>query len=486
MKKIIALLLCLLMTVGMITACGGGGNDKEYDGKLVVATSPDFPPFENLEGGKIVGIEIDLIKLICEELNYELVIESVAFDSIVTGVETGKYDCGVAGITVDEDRAESVLFTTPYCLAAQCIVVAADSAIASKADLDGKTISVQSATTAESYCLKNNYSVDSYEANADAKLALTTGKVDAWVVDDLTAAEMCKNDSNVKILEDRMTSEPYAFAFNFEDEELVEKINVILERLMADGTVEALFEQYGAIYTAPELEDNGGSEDDTKTITIATSPDFPPFENLEGGEIVGIEVELVKLICAKLGYNYTFESIAFESVVPGIATGKYTMGMSGISVTPDREKSVLFTTPYCLAAQCIVVTADSEITCKADLDGKTISVQSGTTAEDFCLENGYTVKSYEANADAKLALTTGKVDAWVVDDLTAAEMCKGDASVKILSENMTTEPYAFAFNFADEALVEEFNAALEELIADGTVAALFEQFDAPYTAPTEE
>jgi polar amino acid transport system substrate-binding protein len=254
MKKIIALLLCLIMAVCTFTACGDPENGNEYDGKLVVATSPDFPPFENLEGGEIVGIEIDLIKLICEELNYELSFESIAFDSIITGVESGKYDCGVAGISVDPDREKSVLFTTPYCLAAQCIVVTAESDISSKADLAGLKVSVQSGTTAEEFCNANGYQVDSYEANADAKLALTTGKVKAWIVDDLTAAEMCKGDDSVKILSDSMTTEPYAFAFNFADEALVEQFNTVLSELIADGTVAALFEQFDAPYTAPVVE----------------------------------------------------------------------------------------------------------------------------------------------------------------------------------------------------------------------------------------
>ena len=169
----------------------------------------------------------------------------------------------------------------------------------------------------------------------------------------------------------------------------------------------------------------------------------------------------------------------------GVQTGKYMCGMSGISVTPDREENVLFTTPYCLAAQCIVVKADSAIASKADLAGKTIAVQSGTTAEDFCLGEGYTVQSYEANADAKTALTTGKVDAWVVDDLTAAEMCKGDDTVKILSEHMTTEPYAFAFNFDDELLVDKIDEILEELMEDGTIAEIFAKYDIPYTRPLQ-
>lgn len=218
-------------------------------------------------------------------------------------------------------------------------------------------------------------------------------------------------------------------------------------------------------------------------LTVATSPDFPPFENLEGGEVVGIEVEIMEIICQELGIDFELEQINFDAVLTGVQTGKYDCGMSGISVTPKREKNTLFTVPYCLAAQCIVVNADSDIASKADLAGKKISVQTGTTAAEFCSGEGYTLSQFEANQDAKLALTQGKVDAWVVDDLTAAELCKGDDSVKILDEAMTTEPYAFAFAFGSEDLVEEINKILEELIADGTIAALFEKYEAPYTKP---
>ena len=218
-------------------------------------------------------------------------------------------------------------------------------------------------------------------------------------------------------------------------------------------------------------------------LVVATSPDFPPFENLEGGEVVGIEVEIMKLICAELGVEFQLEKINFDQVLTGVQTGKYDCGMSGISVTPKREKNTLFTIPYCLAAQCIVVKADSTISTKADLAGKKISVQTGTTAAEYCSGEGYELSQYEANQDAKLALTQGKVDAWVVDDLTAAELCTGDDSVKILDEKMTTEPYAFAFAFGSEDLVAEINKTLQKLIDDGTIAALFEEYGAPYTKP---
>ena len=225
-------------------------------------------------------------------------------------------------------------------------------------------------------------------------------------------------------------------------------------------------------------------------LTIGTSPDFPPFESLTNdGKVEGIEIDILNLICDELGVELEIKQMDFDSVLPGVQAGKFNVGVSGISVTPEREKNTLFSTPYCLAAQAIVVTSNSAITCKADLTGKTVSVQTGTTAEEFCMGNGYTVKAYAANADAELALTTGKVDAWVIDDLTAAEMVASynedhpDAPLVILDEAMTTEPYAFAFAKGNDDLVNKINEILEDLLADGTIAGIFDKYDAPYTAP---
>ncbi len=225
-------------------------------------------------------------------------------------------------------------------------------------------------------------------------------------------------------------------------------------------------------------------------LTVATSPDFPPFESLENGEVVGIEIDLLQIICDKLGVKLDIQQMDFDSVLPGVQAGKFDLGASGISVTDQRKKNVLFTDAYCLAAQAIVVTEGSDITCKADLDGKKVSVQTGTTAETFCMEAGYEVNSYSANSDAQLALTSGKVDAWVIDDLTAADMVKvynaeGGEQLVILDEAMTTEPYAFAFAFGSEDLVAEVNTILNGLVEDGTVASIFEKYEAPYTSPAE-
>jgi len=262
MKKIIALVLSVLMLVGCLAACDSATKAPTLEGvkkagKLTIATSPDFPPFEELQSdGSVTGIEIEILELICEEMGVELEIKQMNFDSVLPGIQAGKYDVGVSGISVTPKREKNVKFTVPYCLAAQAIVVVDGSEITGKADLTGKKISVQSGTTAEAFCLENEYEISAFAANTDAQTALVQGKVAAWVIDDLTAAEMvaaynAENETKLVILDEAMTTEPYAFAFHKDSKDLVDEVNKILKGLVEDGTVEKIFAKYGAPYTSP-------------------------------------------------------------------------------------------------------------------------------------------------------------------------------------------------------------------------------------------
>lgn len=254
MKKIIVLALVAIMILCTFAGCGAKGKtlaEVKEAGKLTVATSPDFPPFESIEGGEVVGIEIDIMNLIAKELGVELEIVQMDFDSVLLGVQSAKYDCGMSGITASPDRKENMLFTTPYYNAAQVIVVKADSAIKGKADLTGKKVSVQTGTTADEGCKKEGLEVSAFAANADAKAALTTGKVDAWVVDNLTAIQMVEEGDGLVILDEKMTDEPYAFAFAFGSEDLVAEIDKALKTLIDNGTIETIFANYGETYFKP-------------------------------------------------------------------------------------------------------------------------------------------------------------------------------------------------------------------------------------------
>ena len=272
MKKFIALMLACVMCL-CFAACGSAEREPETSapedstpassdtsledvkksGKLTIATSPDFPPFESLEGDKVVGIEIDLLEMIAEKLGVELEINQMDFDSVLPGIQSGKFNVGVSGITVTEDRKKNADFTVPYFAAAQAIVVLKDSPIKSKADLEGKKVSVQTGTTAEEYCMKNGYDVSAFQANNDALSALTSGKVDAWVIDNETGIQMSETtNGKTVVLDEPMTTEPYSFAFKKGSTSLVNEINSYVEGWLKDGTIEKIFEKYNVKYVAPE------------------------------------------------------------------------------------------------------------------------------------------------------------------------------------------------------------------------------------------
>ena len=257
--KLTALALALVMALGLLAGCGSSNSDTNSDTntsgddaaktKLVVATSPDFPPFESLEGGEVVGIEVDILNKVAEKMGMELDLQQMDFDSVIPGVQAGKFDVGMSGITVTDKRKENVDFSSVYFMAAQAIVVTADSGITGKADLEGKKVSVQTGTTAEEYCMGNGYEVLAFTANNDAAAALTAGKVDAWVVDNEVALAMAP-ELGLTVLDEAMTSEPYAFAFQ-KGSDLVAPFNEALDALLSDGTIEQIFQQYGVTYIAP-------------------------------------------------------------------------------------------------------------------------------------------------------------------------------------------------------------------------------------------
>ena len=145
MKKSVIVLLAVTMMI-CLSACGGASSQK-----LVMATNAAFPPYESVDGSEIIGIDPEIAKLIADDLGRELVIEDMAFDSIIAAVQSGKADIAMAGLTVTEDRKQNINFSDPYTEAAQVIVVKKDSTVTCPDDLEGKTIGVQIGTTGDIY-----------------------------------------------------------------------------------------------------------------------------------------------------------------------------------------------------------------------------------------------------------------------------------------------------------------------------------------------
>lgn len=274
MKKILSVALALVMlvsAVAMFAACG-----EKDENTLVMATNAAFPPYEYKEGDKIVGIDAEIAAAIADKLGMKLEIVDVDFGAALLGVEQGKYDMGMAGITVTEERKEKMDFSTTYATGIQVIIVPDGSAITGLDSLfvfddDGNPtalvnpnikIGVQQDTTGDIYSssaitgwgfndLNDDESIKTdrvvrYKTGADAVAALKTGKVDCVIIDNEPAKSFVAANEGIHILEgeNEYAVEDYAICVKKGDTELLEKINQALADLKADGTIDRIINKY--------------------------------------------------------------------------------------------------------------------------------------------------------------------------------------------------------------------------------------------------
>lgn len=250
MKKLISIALCAVLVLGVLAGCGAAPEVVDDAGEaaeaLVMATNATFPPYEFYEGEKIVGIDAEIAAAIAEKLGMELEIQDTEFGSIITGVQTGKYDIGMAGMTVTEERKQSVNFSDTYATGIQSVIVKEGSDIKSIDDIADKKIAVQQDTTGHIYAADEygDEAVTPFNKGTDAVAALVSDKVDCVIIDNQPAKAFVEANEGLIILDTEYAVEDYAICIAKENTELLEKVNGALSELIADGTVQAIVDKY--------------------------------------------------------------------------------------------------------------------------------------------------------------------------------------------------------------------------------------------------
>ncbi|MBE7034009.1 MAG: basic amino acid ABC transporter substrate-binding protein [Ruminococcaceae bacterium] len=266
MKKILSLILVLSLCVFAFAACADKKDEgkteapatendvvsedkdtaKEDKGVIKMATNAAFPPYEYKEGDKFAGIDVEIAQAIADELGYELEIVDMEFDSIITSVNAGETDFGMAGMTVTEERLHEVDFSESYATGVQSVIVPEGSDIKTVDDLAGKKIGVQLGTTGDIYSCDDfgEDMVTKYSKGADAVLALKGGDVDAVIIDNEPAKAFCNENAGLVILDTDYAVEDYAIAVRKGNTELLDEINGALETLTENGTIAKIVRKY--------------------------------------------------------------------------------------------------------------------------------------------------------------------------------------------------------------------------------------------------
>lgn len=217
-------------------------------GKLIISSSPDFPPFEYTDdAGKVVGIEPEIMALIADTLGLELVIDEMDFDSALLAAQQGKSDVVVSGVTVTDDRKLVYDFTDTYISITQAIVSKEGSGITMD-NLGDYSIGAQSGTTGAGY-VEDDFGTNAltaYDTYTTAFQALMNGQIDCIVLDDAVAEAYLKTYAGLEMAETTYEPENFAFGVSKGNTALVNGINDALAQLIADGTVQSIIDKYMA------------------------------------------------------------------------------------------------------------------------------------------------------------------------------------------------------------------------------------------------
>lgn len=263
-KKLFKTAFILILSLSVLAACGSGGGNQSGDsgdsgtsgdsgsdsGKTyTVATDNSFVPFEflNKKTGDIQGFDIDLIRAVAKEAGIKINIKPMKFTGVMAGLESGRYDIGIAGITITDKRDKVIDFSNPYYTAGIILAVQSDSKIKSVKELAGKTVGTRTGTTSHIYLKKNapDAKVSTYPSIVQAYQDLGAGRLDAVLYDAPNVKYYIKTKAQgkIKTVGDVLTGEKYGIAFP-QDSKLVDDVNKALKTIKENGTYDKLHKKW--------------------------------------------------------------------------------------------------------------------------------------------------------------------------------------------------------------------------------------------------
>ena len=239
----------------------------------------------------------------------------------------------------------------------------------------------------------------------------------------------------------------------------------------AAGSTDTAADTAADTSAAEETEGAGGK------IVMVTNAEFPPYEYHENNTLVGIDADIARAIADQMGMELEIQDMAFDSLIPAIQSGKADFAAAGMTVNEERLRNVDFTETYAEAAQVIIVKEGSAIAAPADLTGKKIGVQTGTTGDIYAddVENAE-VQRFNKGMEAVMALTQDKLDAVIIDREPAKVFVKENEGLKILDEAFTEEEYAIAIKKGNTELLDKMNAAIKELKESGELQKIVDKY----------
>lgn len=331
---------------------------------LLIGLAATQKPYTYIKNGRFAGFDVELLSLFAKEYGYGLEFEEASFGGLLNGIEQGRYDMVCSGVSITEERQQSMDFSDPYYEEALVLVVRGANSDADRTldAFQNATLGVIDGSLYDGYSrtLFPQAEIDSYPSFTDLFQCVKQGKIDGFLIDIPNYNAVSRSETNLSYINVPGYSVDVGFAFGKDGngELLQAQMNDLLTQLREDGTFDALWEKWCGDeeplqpVAVPDLSDN------TKELNIALDLSRKPFVYLLNNAYAGFEVEVLYLFCEAYGYAPSFSSVQWTSGVAGLKEGKYDMLSCGIYMTEERKESVNFSDPY-VSADVVMVTYDA-------------------------------------------------------------------------------------------------------------------------------
>ncbi len=445
--------------------------------------------------GQLTGFDLEFIKRLALFLNAELEVTAMTFDGLISAAETGKIDLLVANLNYSEERKEKMQMSDDYVDSAICVMIHKDrlpgatnasDVITTVKDLAGKRAAYLNGTIFAQLTepLVDNVEYLSFNDNNSSVQALRSGKADAVLLDEPVArlfAAQFPDELQVACI---YAKDSYGFAFR-KGSPLTAKASAVIRELKRTGELDAMTAKWcGADASKKTLgswthrKDFSGRNG---TLRFAAEPVLEPmcYAGPNGGYI-GLDIEIMRRIAYELNMKFEFIPMNFGGLIEALIAGKADVVGGSMSITEERKEKVDFSESYYLGGMTILAqkTAPAEaaggITAFSQLYGKRIGVLSGTTMDRMTQE--YFPSSepiyFNSFADLPIALESGKVDAFLMEEPQARLLVQQRPKLRMLPKKLSSDEYAFFFSLQEKELCNAFSEQIRKMRADGTLAEL--------------
>ena len=442
------------------------------------------PPFTYQNENILTGFDLEYIILFAREYGYALEISTVDFSLILGSVQTGKYDLGIGGITITDERKEVLNFTDPY-YESPVVMVTKDHNIEETklSDLSGKRIGIMTGSIQAVMMPEIVPDAEYLEFNSVSDLiaALNSNKIDAFGCDESLYTSMLWEGQEVDRIDEPLGESNYGVIFpKGKKLELQSEFNKFIADRTADGTLKALEEKWFGAKEPTEFESYDNLDGKKGTIKVAVDSSAMPFVYFKNNKFVGFDIEFITSFAKAYGYKLEFEDTAFAAILAGVQSEKYDLGISGITITEERKESMDFSEVYHVEDLAVIIRRESVSDDLSQFNTATLGVVTGSLYGGYSKEQFPNAKIKEFNnfSDVLVALKQGKVDGIMLDKPNFNSVARTDNSLKCITVPAYSVEIGFGFqkNDGGDALQVQMNEFLQELKENGRIDELIDKW----------